>query len=322
MICNVKCAVPTLLKRSFSSTIVIRNSVVTTGATSDEVSHFKDLAPTWWDVNGSQAILHRMNLSRLDFIQRTLRNSIPLTSGKPVEEGKEEDIYVPGFNYKEFFPEQVTEAVRDDINDSVNAHLKNMKLTVLDVGCGGGILSESLGRLPFIKHVTGIDLTPECITVAKGHSQLDPMLKGKISYQLKSLESTKGKFDMITCFEMLEHVDQPMEILNHSWKRLNEDGILFLSTINKSLVSWFTTIFVAEDILRLVPRGTHHVNKFVNAKDILRWFQNNRMGEFELLDLKGVMYIPTKGWCEHNCSDVGNYFMAIRKIKTKNNNSV
>ncbi|CCK73411.1 hexaprenyldihydroxybenzoate methyltransferase NDAI_0G04260 [Naumovozyma dairenensis CBS 421] len=282
-----------------------------TGTTSDEVSHFESLASTWWDVNGSQAILHRMNLARLDFVQRIIRNSIALNE-EPTK-ASQDDVYIPGYNYKAFFPKEVSNAVSQDIRMTASSKLQKMKLNVLDVGCGGGILSESMGRLPFIKHVTGIDLAPDCITVAKSHARSDPLLQGKVSYHVKSLENVKGKFDIVTCFEMLEHVDHPEAILNHAWKRLNKEGILFISTINKDLVSWFTTIFVAENILGIVPRGTHHLSKYVNSKDIVQWFQKNEGSKYELLDLKGTMFIPIKGWVEHDCPNVGNYIMAIRK---------
>ncbi|CAI1705848.1 hypothetical protein SEUBUCD646_0O00640 [Saccharomyces eubayanus] len=279
-----------------------------TDASEDEVKHFQELAPTWWDTDGSQRILHKMNLARLDFIQRTLRNQIKI---------QDPEVYVPGFNYKEFLPDYVCDNIRREVQGSIEAGLSGrQEMSVLDVGCGGGILSESLARLKWVKKVQGIDLTRECIMVAKEHAKKDPMLEGKVDYECKALEDVTGQFDIITCMEMLEHVDVPSEILRHCWSRLNPDGgILFLSTINRDLISWFTTIFVGENVLKVVPKGTHHLSKYINSKEILAWFNDHYDGQFRLLDLKGTMYLPMQGWVEHNCSDIGNYSMAIQRLK-------
>ncbi|CAI4779901.1 hexaprenyldihydroxybenzoate methyltransferase [Saccharomyces cerevisiae S288C] len=278
-----------------------------TDASEDEVKHFQELAPTWWDTDGSQRILHKMNLTRLDFVQRTVRNQVKIQNP---------EIFVPGFNYKEFLPEYVCDNIQREMQESIETNLdKRPEVSVLDVGCGGGILSESLARLKWVKNVQGIDLTRDCIMVAKEHAKKDPMLEGKINYECKALEDVTGQFDIITCMEMLEHVDMPSEILRHCWSRLNpEKGILFLSTINRDLISWFTTIFMGENVLKIVPKGTHHLSKYINSKEILAWFNDNYSGQFRLLDLKGTMYLPYQGWVEHDCSDVGNYFMAIQRL--------
>lgn len=282
------------------------SSAKTTYTTEDEISHFKDLAPSWWDTDGSQRILHKMNLARLDFIQRNLRNSIKI---------KNPDVFIPGYNYKEFFPTGVSNQVKKEWNHNVDIELNKRLLNVLDIGCGGGILAESMGRLPFVNKVIGIDLTEDCITVAKQHAKLDPILEGKVEYRLEALEDVKGSYDVITCFEMLEHVDRPDEILRSAWDRLKPDGILFLSTINRDLISWFTTIFIAEKVVGLVPNGTHHLKKFINSSEVMEWFQKKKPKRFQIIDLKGTMYIPTQGWVEHNCTDIGNYFMAVKKLK-------
>ncbi|EHN00385.1 Coq3p [Saccharomyces cerevisiae x Saccharomyces kudriavzevii VIN7] len=279
-----------------------------TDASEDEVKHFRELAPTWWDTNGSQRILHKMNLARLDFVQRTIRNQVKI---------QDPEIFVPAFNYKEFLPEYVCDNIQREIQESIESSLDERPgMSVLDVGCGGGILSESLARLKWVKSVQGIDLTHECIMVAKAHSKKDPMLERKLSYECKALEDVTGQFNIITCMEMLEHVDVPSEILRHCWTRLSPDnGVLFLSTINRDLISWFTTIYMGENVLKVVPKGTHHLSKYINSKEIIAWFNDNYSGQFRLLDLKGTMYLPLRGWVEHDCSDVGNYFMAIQRLE-------
>lgn len=278
----------------------------TTSTSEDEIFHFQQLAPTWWDTWGSQRILHKMNLVRLDFIQKTLQEQIKIA---------DKDIYIPGFNYREHLPGFVSNAIEQDISRAVHSDLYAKRLDALDIGCGGGILSESLARLPFVQSVTAIDLTPECIEVAKMHCSKDPSIKDKLFYKYMPLEKVHGQYDIVTMFEMLEHVDQPNEILRQSWNRLKPNGVIFLSTINRDPISWFTTIFMGENILKIVPKGTHHVEKYINSSEIKQWFQENAPGRHEILDVKGTMYLPLKGWIQHECSDFGNYFMAIKKLE-------
>lgn len=276
-----------------------------TSASADEISHFQELAPTWWDVSGPQRILHLMNNARMDFIQQTLKNSVKIS---------DPETYIPGFNYRGFLPPYVARNIDHELELAISKSQTEEKISVLDVGCGGGILSEALARLSNVKHVTGIDLTAECIAVAKNHALADPSLKGKLDYEYQALEKVPGIYDVVTCFEMLEHVDNPGQILRHSWLKLKPNGILFLSTINRDIVSWFTTIFMGEYVLKIVPKGTHHLSKYIKSSEIQEWFQQNEPSTHEILQTKGTMYLPLKGWVEHDCSDVGNYFMAIGKL--------
>lgn len=302
------------IARSFSS---LNSSIVgrkfcgisrrhkSTSASQDEISHFQELAPSWWDVHGSQRILHLMNNCRMDFIQRVLHQRVKITNP---------DTYIPGFNYKEFFPEHVSQNISRELSLEVDAKIQAQKLQVLDIGCGGGILSESLARLPFIEHVTGIDLTKECVEVARNHALRDPSLENKVDYELKALEDVEDKFDVVTCLEMLEHVEAPSEILRHAWLKLKPNGVLFVSTINRDFVSWFTTIFMGEQVLNIVPRGTHHLEKYIKATEITNWFKTHEPFTHQVAETKGLMYLPLKGWVEHDCSDIGNYIMAIKKL--------
>ncbi|CAB4256611.1 similar to Saccharomyces cerevisiae YOL096C COQ3 O-methyltransferase, catalyzes two different O-methylation steps in ubiquinone (Coenzyme Q) biosynthesis [Maudiozyma barnettii] len=277
-----------------------------TAASPDEIKHFQELAPTWWDTNGSQRILHKMNLARLDFIRNTLNKTVRI---------KDPNTFIPGYNYKEFLPESVSHSIENDLNEGLSKELTKRQYNVLDIGCGGGILSESMARQPFVKQVLGIDLTPECISVAKLHARLDPKLEGKVEYDEIALEDLKQKdYDIITCFEMLEHVDKPGDILEQAWKRLKPNGLLFVSTINRNPISWFTTIFMGETVLKIVPPGTHHLSKYIDASEIEEWFEKKHPRDHKVLSLKGTMYIPTQGWVEHDCTKIGNYFMAVKKL--------
>lgn len=281
----------------------------TTGSSQEEISHFKDLSTDWWNTNGSQRILHKMNLARIDFMRNNLNKLMT------IKDQQEKDIFIPGYNFKDFLPSGISSIIEQDLNKEIQRMLNEKQYSVLDIGCGGGILAESLARLPFIKHVTGIDLTPECIDVAQKHASQDPSLDNKIGYRSCELATVEDRYDIVTCYEMLEHVDDPYEILRQAWKRLNPQGILFLSTINRDFVSWFTTIFVAEYLTKLVPQGTHTYNKFVKSSEVVDWFQQRQPRKHKILDLKGTMYVPSKGWVNHDCPSVGNYFMAIQKLQ-------
>lgn len=291
--------------RRFYSNI---NSFSKTGSSQEELSHFKVLSTDWWNTNGSQRILHLMNLARLDFIRDNLNKTLK------IEHQQEKDIFIPGYDYNQFLPKNISKIIKQDLNNELQKMLNEKQYSVLDIGCGGGILSESLARLPFIKSVIGIDLTPNCVDVAKEHASKDPLLKDKLTYKLCDLTEVEETYDIITCFEMLEHVNDPYEILKHAWKKLNSKGILFLSTINRDLVSWFTTIFVAEYLAGLVPVGTHTWSKFVKSSEVINWFDKHQFRKYKVLDLKGTMYVPSKGWVNHDCSSIGNYFMAIQKL--------
>lgn len=296
-------------RRRFSNYTSSLNKVahgpIATSIDPEEARHFGDLASSWWDVNGSQRILHLMNLTRLDFIQRSIKNSIKITN---------KDIIIPGYEYKNFYPSYVSNSISTELDHEIESQIVTTHpKTVLDIGCGGGILSESMARLPFVKSVLGIDLTPECISVAKEHAAKDPLLANKLSYDCKALDDLEDQYDLVMCLEMLEHVDIPSEILANAWQRLKPGGTLFISTINRDLVSWFTTIFVAESVLNVVPKGTHHLHKYINFEEIIQWFRDNTPMEYEIQDVKGMMYIPLRGWVEQDCATVGNYIMAIKK---------
>ncbi|KAH3901096.1 related to Hexaprenyldihydroxybenzoate methyltransferase, mitochondrial [Saccharomycodes ludwigii] len=282
----------------------------------DEKSHFETLAPTWWDSKGSQRILHLMNLARMDFINEILRNykvQLNANNSNGSKNDIDTDLYIPRFTTS-VFPTEIKKNIENELNAAIYKELQKSELTVLDVGCGGGLLCESLARLPFIKKIDGIDMTPAVINIAKQHQSLDPVLAEKLTYAVRSIDEQKGQYDIVTMFEMLEHVDDPKEILISGWEHVKSNGgILFLSTINRDLISWFTTIFMGEYVLKVVPLGTHHLSKYINSREIIAWFKEMYPLSHEVLQVKGTMYIPGKGWVNHDCSNVGNYLMAIQK---------
>jgi 2-polyprenyl-6-hydroxyphenyl methylase/3-demethylubiquinone-9 3-methyltransferase len=165
-------------------------------------------------------------------------------------------------------------------------NLKNKK--VLDVGCGGGILSESMAKLG--ADVTGIDMGEKVINIAKLHalqSKLD------IDYQCTSLEVLASQdgplFDVITCMEMLEHVPEPSSIVSLCAKILKPGGTLFMSTINRNIKAYLFAVIGAEYILNLLPRGTHDYEKFIKPSELIGWCQKENLN---IKTLMGMTYNP------------------------------
>ena len=159
---------------------------------------------------------------------------------------------------------------------------------VLDVGCGGGLLAESLARAGAA--VTGIDLAPGMIEVARLHAteaQLD------IDYRLLGAEelarSAGGSFDVVTCMEMLEHVPAPAALVVSLSRLLRPGGALFVSTINRNLKSFLLAIVGAEYLLNLIPRGTHEYERLIRPAELARWA---RAADLTLRELAGIEFNP------------------------------
>lgn len=276
-----------------------------------ELAHFNELASTWWDSNGSQRILHKMNLLRMDFINETINKNIKLNK----KEVEDDEVYVPGYSL-DLLPDVIKKQILKEQELKRQEVLKSQgKWKSLDIGCGGGLLTESLARLPQIESVKAIDLSENVLNVAKAHAALDPSIKDKITYELKAIEDIPKdeQFDIVTMMEMLEHVDSPNEVLLASLKHVKPGGWLFISTINRDLISWFTTIFMGEHVLKIVPLGTHTLSKYINESELQEWFETKP--EFEVIESKGSLYLPFTGWIFSPTTQIGNYFMAIRRTK-------
>jgi 2-polyprenyl-6-hydroxyphenyl methylase/3-demethylubiquinone-9 3-methyltransferase len=162
------------------------------------------------------------------------------------------------------------------------------QMRVLDVGCGGGLLAESLARHG--ARVSAIDLAPSMIEVARLHAHESQL---QIDYQLCSAEQfaqgNVGAFDLITCMELIEHVPSPAALLAASAQLLRPGGDLFVSTINRNLRSFLLAIVGAEYLLHLIPRGTHEYARLLRPAELARLA---RAAHLTLCDVSGIDYNP------------------------------
>lgn len=161
-------------------------------------------------------------------------------------------------------------------------------MRILDVGCGGGILSEGMAQAG--GKVTGIDMGETPLSVARLHlleSKLD------IDYQQITVEELAekepGSYDIVTCMEMLEHVPDPASVIQACSRLVKSNGHLFFSTINRNLKSYMMAIVGAEYVLNLLPKGTHNHDKFIKPSELEQWA---RSADISLDDLTGMHYNP------------------------------
>ena len=179
-------------------------------------------------------------------------------------------------------------------------------LRILDVGCGGGILCEPLSRLG--ADVTGIDTNEKAIKVAKEHAKIKNLKIKYINAELSQVE--KCSFDIITCMEVLEHVENVNQIISISNNILRKNGFFFGSTINKTLTSYLLAILFAENVFQIVPRGTHEWKKFLKPNFVKKKFLENGFNDFQV---QGVKYNPFKNrWSVSERTFINYMFYSIK----------
>ena len=217
----------------------------------EEIQKFSNLADEWWDVNGKFKPLHMFNPIRIEYILGEISKHFKIYEKKNL--------------------------------------LKNLE--ILDIGCGGGLMSEPMSRLG--GNVTGIDASEKNIKVAKTHSKKSGL---KINYLSTSPEQfdKKEKFDIILNLEIVEHVDNLDLYLESCCRLLKKNGIMFTATINRTFVSYVKAIIGAEYILRWLPIGTHDWNKFIKPEELEKKLNDKN---FLTSDIKGLKFNPiTNKW--------------------------
>ena len=230
----------------------------------EEVRQFASHAGDWWDPDGSEAMLHKLNPVRLKYIRDQVDQHWALdeTSLKPLE-GK----------------------------------------TALDVGCGAGLLAEPLARLG--AKVTAVDAAPELIDAARAHAVGQGV---DIDYRATAVEQIEGQFDLVTSMEVIEHVADPAAFLKALAARLAPDGLLILSTPNKTALSKLLMVGAAE-ALGAVPKGTHDFEKFI-APDRMKQLLAD--AGLRCIDVEGIAWSPTRGL--HLSEDLRlNYLVTSRR---------
>ena len=179
--------------------------------------------------------------------------------------------------------------------------------TVLDVGCGGGLLAEALCRHGAT--VTAIDLSESMVEVARLHAAEQGL---QIDYRLESAEDLlsggPARYDVVCCMEMLEHVPQPQAVVATLARLLRPGGQLFVSTINRNARSFLLAIVGAEYLLRLLPRGTHEYERLIRPAELASWA---RAVDLDIVDLAGLDYDPFSDRCRLSGDVTVNYIAQL-----------
>tara|TARA_A100001011_G_scaffold393577_1_gene483755 strand:+ start:2706 stop:3431 length:726 start_codon:yes stop_codon:yes gene_type:complete len=235
----------------------------------EEIQKFSRMADEWWDENGKFKPLHRFNPTRIQYIIDNCSNH---------------------FNFKK------------DKKTPLSG------LSILDIGCGGGLISEPMCRLG--GNITGIDASEKNIKIAHLHAKQNGL---NIKYENKSPEqmNVNYKFDIILNLEVVEHVEDLSLYLKSCSNLLNKNGLMFTATINRSLMSYVKAIVGAEYILRWLPIGTHDWNKFLKPEEL-----ENKLSEFDLFtkNIAGLSFNPlTNKWKRTQDLSV-NYIIASKKV--------
>lgn len=173
------------------------------------------------------------------------------------------------------------------------------KLKVLDIGCGGGLVCEPFARLGHI--VTGVDQSQEAIQIATSHANEQGL---NILYHCGDIQDTHETYDVITLLEVLEHVDNPQHLLKAALKLLAPGGLIFFSTLNRTVFSYVAGIWAAENVLKWAPKGAHEWSKFLKPSEIILPLQE---GGIEMINVSGVNWSVLRRQWELTSKLNGNY---------------
>ena len=235
-----------------------------------EVDRFSAMAAEWWDPSGKFRPLHKFNPVRLQYIK-----------------------------------EQICEHFDRDVSD--REALKGLR--ILDIGCGGGLLSEPMARMG--ANVTGADASEVNIEVAKIHAKQSKL---KIDYQAitsEELQANGEKFDVILNMEVVEHVADVDLFMTSCAKMVKPDGLMFIATINRTPKARALAIFMAENVLKWLPKGTHQYEKLVQPQEIEAPLNAEGL---EIIDKTGVFYnVFQDRWNKSSDMDV-NYMLLAKRV--------
>ena len=234
----------------------------------DEINKFSKIADEWWDINGKFKPLHMFNPIRIEHILDVALNYFKIDKNKKLP-------------------------------------LKSLK--ILDIGCGGGLISEPMSRLG--AEVTGIDASTRNIQVAKLHAKKDNL---KINYLNTTPENlaSQNEFDIILNLEVVEHVENLDLYLSSCLGLLKQEGIMFTATINRTLTSYIKAIIGAEYILQWLPIGTHDWNKFVKPEELEKKLTDL---SFSINNLTGLSFNPFFQKWKRTKNVSVNYILAAEK---------
>ena len=234
----------------------------------DEINKFTTMADEWWDINGKFKPLHMFNPIRIEYIL---------------------DIASKHFNFK------------------INNQKSLNGLKILDIGCGGGLISEPMTRLG--AEVTGIDASAKNIEIAKLHAKKNNLKINYLNTEPEKL-NLKNEFDIILNLEVVEHVENLNLYLESCQKLLKPKGLMFTATLNKTLTSFIKAIIGAEYILRWLPIGTHDWNKFIKPNELEKKLLDLN---FSTVNLTGLSFNPIfQEWKRSKDLSV-NYILATEK---------
>ena len=213
----------------------------------EEVEQFGRMAADWWNPKGPSAMLHKLHPVRLKYVRDQIDQHW-----------------------------QCDECGREPLTGK----------TALDVGCGAGLLTESLARLG--AKVTGIDATPQVIPVAREHAVEMGL---QIEYLAGEVQELEGQFDLVTCMEVIEHVAEPAAFVKALARRLAPGGLLLMSTPNATSWSKLILITLAEGLGR-IPKGTHDFHKFITPERLKTMLADAGL---KCIDVEGMAWSPTRG---------------------------
>lgn len=237
----------------------------------NEIAHFSKDSADWWNPDGPFKPLHRLNPARMGFVRESLVSHFGLDDTK----------------------------------------IKALSgLSALDIGCGGGLMSEPLRRLG--ADVTGLDADQNGIDAARAHAEMENLDINYICGAAEDLAARQQKYDCVLALEIIEHTTSPEDFVSLCASLVKPGGLVIFSTLNRTPKSFALGIVAAEYILRWVPTGTHQWNKFVKPSELAELAEN---ADLNVLDVKGLIFNPLKNEFSIHPHDVDvNYFLVAEKL--------